>query len=92
MGSVTLVADYTYTSPLWNDTERTLLLRREETNIVNASVTWRSATERWSLTAGVTNLLDERYLVTGQAQIAGGVIYGTYSRPAEWYLRAGFEF
>jgi len=92
LGSVTLVADYTYTSPLWNDTERTFLLRREQTNMVNASVTWRSSTERWSLTAGVTNLLDERYLVTGQAQIAGGVIYGTYSRPAEWYVRAGVEF
>jgi outer membrane receptor protein involved in Fe transport len=92
MGSVTLVADYTYTSPLWNDTERTFLLRRQETNMVNASVTWRSPNERWSLTAGVTNLLDERYLVTGQAQIAGGVIYGTYSRPAEWYVRAGVEF
>ena len=37
MGSITLVADYTYTSPLWNDTERTFLLRREETNIVNSA-------------------------------------------------------
>jgi iron complex outermembrane receptor protein len=92
LGSVTLVADYIYTSPLWNDTERTFLLHREQTNIVNASVSWRSAGERWSLTGGITNLLDERYLVTGQAQIAGGVIYGTYSRPREWYLRAGFEF
>jgi iron complex outermembrane receptor protein len=92
MGSLTLVADYTYTSALWNDTERTFLLRRDDTNILNASVTWRSPSERLSLTAGVTNALDDRYLVTGQAQIAGGVIYGTYSRPAEWYLRAGFEF
>jgi iron complex outermembrane receptor protein len=92
MGSVTLVADYTYTSPLWNDTERTFLLRRHETNIVNGSITWRSQNERFSLTGGVTNLLNDRYLVTGQAQIAGGVIYGTYNRPDEWYLRAGFEF
>jgi iron complex outermembrane receptor protein len=30
--------------------------------------------------------------VTGQAQIAGGQIYGTYSRPAEWYVRVGFSF
>ncbi len=43
-------------------------------------------------TLGATNLLDERYLVTGQAQIAGGFIYGTYSRPAEWYVRVGVEF
>jgi outer membrane receptor protein involved in Fe transport len=92
LGSLTLVGDYTYTSPLWNDTERTFLLRREETHVVNASLTWRSMNNRYSLTGGITNLLDERYLVTGQAQIAGGVIYGTYSRPREWYIRAGVEF
>ncbi len=92
LGSLTLVGDYTYTAPLWNDTERTFLLRREETHVVNGSLTWRSQNNRWSLTAGITNLLDERYLITGQAQIAGGVIYGTYSRPREWYLRAAVEF
>ena len=92
IGSLTLVADYTYTAPLWNDTERTFLLRRPETNIVNLSLTWRPPSERYSLTVGATNLLDERYLVTGQAQVAGGQIYGTYSRPAEWYARFGFEF
>ena len=26
------------------------------------------------------------YITTGQAQIAGGVIFGTYNRPREWYL------
>jgi outer membrane receptor protein involved in Fe transport len=92
LGSLTLVGDYTYTSPLWNDTERTFLLRREETHVVNASLTWRSMDSRFSFTGGITNLLDERYLVTGQAQIAGGVIYGTYSRPREWYIRAGVQF
>jgi iron complex outermembrane recepter protein len=30
--------------------------------------------------------------VTGQAQVAGGQIYGTYSRPAEWYARLGVKF
>ena len=92
LGSVTLVADYTYTSALWNDTERTFLLRRSPTSMLNASIGWRSQNERWSLTGGVTNILDQRYLVTGQAQIAGGVIYGTYNRPAEWYLTAGLQF
>jgi len=33
-----------------------------------------------------------RYIGTGQAQIAGGQIYGTYNRPAEWYARLGFKF
>ena len=92
LGSLTFVADYTYTSSLWNDTERTFLLRRPEVHNLNANITYRPENERFSITAGVTNLLDERYLITGQAQIAGGFIYGTYSRPMEWYLRAGVEF
>ena len=38
------------------------------------------------------NLTDERYLVTGQAQFAGGQAYGTYSRPREWYARLNVNF
>jgi len=94
LGSGTLVflADWTHTTGMRNDTEGTLLILRPTTDIVNASVTYRPESENWSLTVGGTNLTDERYLVTGQAQIAGGQIYGTYSRPAEWYVRLGFEF
>lgn len=91
-GEVILLADWTHTTGMRNDTEGTLLLLRPSTDIVNANVTYRPAAANWNLTVGGTNLLDERYLVTGQSQIAGGQIYGTYSRPAEWYARLGFEF
>ncbi|MGZ8335550.1 MAG: TonB-dependent receptor [Allosphingosinicella sp.] len=91
-GDVTVAASYTYTTALWNDTERTFLLERESTHNVNVNVTVRPLSDRWHLTLGVTNLLDQRYLITGQAQIAGGLIYGTYSRPTEWYARVGVEF
>ncbi|MBC2778956.1 TonB-dependent receptor [Parasphingopyxis marina] len=92
LGTLTMSADYTHTSSLWNDTERTLLLRRQSVDMLNASVTFRPPSEQWSITVGGTNLFDERYIITGQAQIAGGQIYGTYSRPAEWFARVGFEF
>lgn len=94
LGSGTLVflADWTHTTGMRNDTEGTLLILRPTTDIVNASVTYRPESENWNLTVGGTNLTDERYLVTGQSQIAGGQIYGTYSRPIEWYARLGFEF
>lgn len=91
-GELVLVADYTHTSSLWNDTERTFLLRRPSVDMLNASVTYEAPSRNWQLTVGGSNLLDESYLVTGQAQIAGGLIYGTYNRPTEWYARLGFEF
>ncbi|HRX39204.1 MAG TPA: TonB-dependent receptor [Parvularculaceae bacterium] len=91
-GTLVALVDYTHTSSMWNDTERTYLLQRPKTDILNASLTYREPNGRWNVTVGGTNLTDERYLTTGQAQIAGGQIYGTYSRPAEWYARLGVEF
>jgi iron complex outermembrane receptor protein len=91
-GSIVMLADWTHSTGLRNDTEGTILLLRPSTDIVNASVTYKAPGGNWELTVGGTNLTNERYLVTGQAQIAGGQIYGTYSRPAEWYARLGFNF
>jgi len=90
-GKVVLLADYTRTSSLWNDTERAYLLQRPSTDMLNGSITYKSG-NNWDVTAGMTNITDERYLVTGQAQIAGGQFYGTYSRPREWYLKLGLDF
>lgn len=91
-GKVIVLADYTHTSSLKNDTEGYFLLMRDATDIVNASITYREPNGRWNLTVGGTNLTNERYLVTGQAQFAGGQAYGTYSRPAEWYARLAVDF
>lgn len=91
-GSVILLADYTITSKQWNDTERTYLLKRKSTNMLNASLTYRAPEEHWDVTVGATNLTSERYIVTGLAQIAGGTVYGTWSTPAEWYARLGVKF
>ncbi len=90
-GSIVLVADYTWTSSQWNDTERTFLLRRNSTDIVNASISYRAPSSNWDVTVGATNLTGERYIVTGLTQIAGG-IFGSWSAPAEWYARLGVKF
>jgi iron complex outermembrane recepter protein len=91
-GKVILLADYTHSSSLWNDTERAFLLRRPAVSLLNGSVTYKDPGEHWDVTLGMTNITDTRYLVTGQAQIAGGQIYGTYSRPREWYAKLGLKF
>jgi iron complex outermembrane recepter protein len=91
-GKVIMLADYTRTSSLWNDTERAFLLKRGATDLLNGSLTYREPEEHWDITLGMTNITDERYLTNGQAQIAGGMLYGTYSRPREWYARLGLKF
>jgi iron complex outermembrane recepter protein len=91
-GNLLLAADYTHTSSLYNDTENTPDLRRPATDMVNASVTYKAPGDRWELSGGVTNLTNSRYLTTGQNQQAGGVEYGTYNRPSEWYATARVKF
>jgi iron complex outermembrane receptor protein len=87
-----LLADYTHSTSLRNDTEGTFLLQRPATDVLNGSITLKPKDANWDLTLGMTNITDERYIVNGQAQIAGGMIYGTYSRPREWYAKLGLSF
>jgi iron complex outermembrane receptor protein len=77
---------------MWNDTERAYLLERPATDLLNGSITYREPSDHWDLTVGMTNITDNRYLTNGQAQIAGGMLYGTFSRPREWYVKLGLKF
>ncbi|HZF25697.1 MAG TPA: TonB-dependent receptor [Steroidobacteraceae bacterium] len=85
------VVNYTHTDSVFNDTENTTLIDRPDVDDLGASVSFLAA-EHWEFTVGGTNLLDERYLTAGQAQVAGGLYYGTYSRPREWYASFRFTF
>jgi outer membrane receptor protein involved in Fe transport len=84
-GSVTLNADYTYTAQLFNDLGNEELLKRDATNLVNASVTYAAQDDKWAISFGGTNLTDERYIVSGQNQGGVAVIDAVYSRPREYY-------
>jgi iron complex outermembrane receptor protein len=85
-GSLTFNADWTYTAELFNDLGNEERLKRDATNIVNASVSYGAADERWSVSIGGTNLTDERYIVTGQNQGGVQVINSSFSRPREFYV------
>jgi len=85
-GTLTLNLDYRYQDELYNDTENSPELIRDSISVLNGSVTYTSPDENYDIILGGTNLTDERYLITGQAQRAGGQIYGSYNRPEEYYL------
>jgi len=91
-GKLVFTGDWTYTSRMRNDTEGTEVLMRKATSIANASVTYKSPEDRYELTVGGTNITNQRYLVTGGSNVAAGLVFGTYSRPAEWYARIGVKF
>ena len=90
--TVRLGADYTFTSKIYNDVENTPLLERPKEHLVNASTSLLSPDGRVTVTLGGTNLTDRRFITTGQAQIAGGVVFGTYNPPREWYATIGVKY
>jgi iron complex outermembrane receptor protein len=90
-GKIVLIGDYTYTSKLYNNVERTKILTRDAVTNLNASIAYTDPSNRFTLTVGGTNITNRRYLTSGTAIPAFGAIVGTYSRPAEWFTRLAFK-
>ena len=88
--SIVILADYTHKSSMWNDSQRSFLLKRPATDIVNASVQFNH-NDGWSITLGATNLTNQRYIVNGLTSTAGQT-YAIPNRPREYYARLGFKF
>ncbi len=86
------IVDYSHTSHMFNDVQNTPLLARPDVDMVNASTSIVSPNGKITFTIGGTNITDKRYVTTGQPQIAGGVIFGTYNPPREWYATLGMKF
>ncbi|MFL6603652.1 MAG: TonB-dependent receptor [Steroidobacteraceae bacterium] len=90
--TIRLGVNYTYTSEIFNDVQNTLGLRRPGVGIADASLGLGSPSGQYTLQIGGTNLTDKRYLTTGQPQLAGGALYGTYNAPREWYATLSAKF
>ena len=82
-----LQAAYTHVSTVYNNSLNTPLLKRPTMDLLDASVQVSFANDRYSVQLGGTNLTNKRYITTGQTNFAAGIISGSYSPPAEWYLR-----
>lgn len=91
-GKVVLLGDWTHTTKMSNNVERTIALMRPATDVFNASISYTDPSDRYTFTIGGTNLSDERYLTTGSAIASSSAIQGVYSRPREWYARLGINF
>ncbi len=90
-GTLRLGVDYTFTSRMFNDVQNTALLSRPDVNMVDASASYVSPSGKATFTIGGTNISDKRYITTGQPQFAGGVAFGTYNAPREWYASFGLK-
>jgi len=90
-GSLRLGVDYTHTGQMFNDVQNTPLLARPKVDMIDASTSYISPSGKVTVTFGGANLTDKRFITTGQPQIAGGVVFGTYNAPREWYVTFGMK-
>jgi iron complex outermembrane recepter protein len=79
------IADYTYTSEMFNDSLNTPELRRPATRMLDASIHYVSPTGMYDFAVGGTNLTDERYITAGSPNYGAGEVGGYYDPPREWY-------
>jgi len=91
-GELSLQGNISLTSKLWNNTDRVLLTERESLTLFDAIATYTPENLPFDITAGVKNITDERYFVTGNKNTAAGSVSGTYNRGQEWFVRTSVEF
>lgn len=67
-------------------------LRQDGYGILDSSVTFTPNNSHWELQAGVHNITDKRYLMSGVDDWAGvGFIGGSYSPPRQWFATVRYH-
>ncbi len=93
LGSLGLRIDYSHRSKVYFDAVNTETGAQGGYGLLNFRATFTNVDEKWSLTAGVTNMTDEVYKVMGiGVRDSLGFVSSIYGRPREWFLQANYHF
>jgi iron complex outermembrane recepter protein len=87
-----LLAAFTYTSEIWNDSLNTPELRRPASRQLDASLHYVSPGGKYDLAFGGTNLTDDRYCTAGSPNAGAGEVGCYYNPPRMWYVSLRAEF
>ena len=91
-GTIRLVADYTLTAGMFNDSLNTPQLYRPASHMVNAAVHYISPSSMYDLAVGGTNLTDDRFITGGSPNYGAGEVGGYVNEPREWYVQLTAKF
>jgi iron complex outermembrane receptor protein len=92
-GRLTPRVDWLYRSEIYMDALNTPQITQDAVSLINASLTYESPGGRWLLALTGTNLGDERYFVSGFADLqTAGNAEVIWARPREWDLSVQFNF
>jgi iron complex outermembrane receptor protein len=91
-GTVTPRVDWSYRSEIYKDAPNTEVLRQDGLHLLNVSIAWLSLDEKYEIAVRGRNITDEEYIMTGVMQPDGGFAEAVYSRGAEWWISAQYNF
>lgn len=89
-GLLYLRSDYSWTDDQQKDFANDPRAFQNSYGILDASLTYTTADDKWLVSLGGTNLTDKIYSISTVADPA--TVIATASRPAEWYLRLKYNF
>jgi len=90
--SLRAIVALTYTAEMFNDSLNTPELRDPASRMLDASVHYISADDKYDVALGGTNITNDRFITTGSPNIGAGEVGGTYNEPAEWYIQLTAKF
>ena len=90
--TVRVIADFTYTAQMFNDSLNTPQLRRPATRMLNASIHYIAPNNSYDVAFGGTNLTNDRYIIGGSPNYGAGEVGGYINEPREWYLQVTMKF
>lgn len=92
MGTITFHVDYLYKDEMARDSENTPSAMSDSYELVNASLTWRSPMEEWTVSAWGKNITDERFITSTSTIPAVGAPANSWSKPKEFGLTVSYQF
>ena len=87
-----LNANASFTGDVENDVFNTRKLSQEAYTVAGASLRYDSPNGKWNALLGISNLTDERYIVSGFEAGALPFTNASYNRPREWYFTVGYRY
>jgi iron complex outermembrane receptor protein len=92
-GKLMIRGDWYYQSGSFKDAVNSPQLFQPAYSVFGANASYTMPNDHLTVTAGVTNLTDKRYIQGGYVDLnVGGVAEATYSRPREWFLKIAYQY
>jgi len=91
-GTLTARVTASFHTAYFNNPENLQTIRTPKVDIWNAALLWRSTDAKYTVNAGVKNLTDKKYLVTGFNNPSMGFTEVMYDRGRQWSVSLRYDF